>query len=306
VKVLDFGLAKLAKLPASADLSSASRASQSSTDAGVVLGTVRYMSPEQARGLKADARADVWSLGVVLYEIVAGKAPFEGVNTFEVVAAILEREPLPLRQHNADVPDEIQRIVSKALQKDREERYQTANDLLLDLKSLKEELALRAKLARSTRKEIDGRQRSVAASGERVVQVGESDKTRATSNAKQLISGIKQPNRGVALGLAALILIGAGTVFVLYRLISQRQARPGANNQPVAPLQTMQIRRLTNTGNITTAAISPDGKYVAYAVRDGGQQSLWLRQVEITSNVQITPSTEDDVAGLTFSHNGNY
>jgi Tol biopolymer transport system component len=68
----------------------------------------------------------------------------------------------------------------------------------------------------------------------------------------------------------------------------------------------MQIRRLTNTGNITTAAISPDGKYVAYAVRDGGQQSLWLRQVEITSNVQITPSTEDDVAGLTFSHNGNY
>jgi Tol biopolymer transport system component len=234
---------------------------------------------------------------VVLYELAAGKAPFAGANTFEVIAAILEREPLPLGQHKAEVPAELERIVSKALRKDCEERYQTVKDLLLDLKSLKEGLEFRAKLASSG-------QPAVATSDEQIAPAGEAGKARTTFSAEYLISGIKRHKLGVALGLAALIL--AGTVFGFYWLVSQRQTKPETKTPPVAPLQTMEMRRLTNTGNITTAAISPDGKYVAYAKLDGGQQSLWLRQVAITSNVQIVPPAKANYRGLTFSRDGNY
>ncbi len=133
IKVLDFGLAKLTQ----------QRASQTDaptlmmTDAGVVLGTARYMSPEQARGLPIDQRTDIWSLGVVLYEMVTGRAPFEGTTTTDTIVSILEREPLPLAQVSRNIPAELQRIVTKALAKKQEERYQTANDLAADLKRLK-------------------------------------------------------------------------------------------------------------------------------------------------------------------------
>ncbi len=136
LKVLDFGLAKLTE----------QRAAQTDaptlmmTDAGVVMGTARYMSPEQARGLPIDARTDIWSLGVVLYEMVTGRAPFEGTTTTDTIVSILEREPLPLAQVSPEIPAELQRIVTKALAKKQEERYQTAKDLAADLKRLKRDL----------------------------------------------------------------------------------------------------------------------------------------------------------------------
>ena len=145
-----------------------------------------------------------------------------------------------------------------------------------------------------------------ATNSEQIVPTSDTNKARKTSRAEYLISAIKQHKRAVAMGITALILVGAGTVFGLYRLISQRQAKPETRTQPGAPQQTMEMRKLTNTGNITTAAISPDGKYVAYAKLDGGQQSLWLRQVAITSNVQIAPPAESNFTGLTFSRDGNY
>src|SRR5262249_20812267 len=140
VKVLDFGLAKLIEQePAIVD-SEAPTLAKVNTDPGTVMGTASYMSPEQARGQKVDARSDIFSLGVVLYEMLAGRAPFEGVNAIEVLAAVLEREPAPLQQYRQDTPAELQRILSKALRKERTERYQDVKDLLLDLKSLKQEL----------------------------------------------------------------------------------------------------------------------------------------------------------------------
>lgn len=140
VKVLDFGLAKLTESHVPAFDAKVPTQISSLTDSGMVLGTFSHMSPEQARGQKVDARSDIFSLGVVLYELAAGKAPFEGVNAFEVIAAILERKPLPLSQHRAEVPPELERIINRALEKDREMRHQSASDLRAELKRLQREL----------------------------------------------------------------------------------------------------------------------------------------------------------------------
>jgi TolB-like protein len=141
-KVLDFGLAKLTgeQSPASVDGEAATHA-HLKTDSGVVMGTATYMSPEQARGLQVDARTDVFSLGVVLYELLTGHLPFEGSSIYDIMAAILsERETPPLARYVSGLPAELERIVGKALRKNREERYQTIKDLLLDLQSLRQRL----------------------------------------------------------------------------------------------------------------------------------------------------------------------
>jgi serine/threonine protein kinase/Flp pilus assembly protein TadD len=136
VKVLDFGLAKLTEPSAPVVDTQAPTLAGGGTESGVVMGTPRYMSPEQARGEKVDARTDIFSLGVMLYEMIAGRAPFAGVTTSEIIAAILRDEQQPL----AEAPPELERIVSRALRKDRTERYQTAKALLDDLNQLKERL----------------------------------------------------------------------------------------------------------------------------------------------------------------------
>src|SRR4029450_9635458 len=116
---------------------------------GVVLGTPYYMSPEQARGLETDARTDVWSLGVVLYEMIEGHVPFDGETMSHVTVSLLEHEPAPLARFAPDAPAELQRIVRKCLTKGRDERYQTARDLMIDLKNLRRELDLQSDLERS-------------------------------------------------------------------------------------------------------------------------------------------------------------
>ena len=156
VKVLDFGLAKLTTLGAlEGEDGSAPTAAHLRTDSGVVMGTATYMSPEQARGQQVDARTDIFSLGVVLYELLTRHLPFEGSSIYEIMAGILsDREPPPLSCYASDIPAELERIVSKALRKNREERYQTIKDLLLDLQSLRQRLEFeRTHSARSTSEE---------------------------------------------------------------------------------------------------------------------------------------------------------
>ena len=134
VKVLDFGLAKLtenSEPSASSDIETLAK-----TQSGIVLGTIRYMSPEQARGLEIDARSDLFSIGVVLYEMISGKVPFDGATFSDVLAAILEKQPPELDAH---IPDDLQWIIRKALAKDADERYQTAKDLLADLKRIRKQ-----------------------------------------------------------------------------------------------------------------------------------------------------------------------
>jgi serine/threonine protein kinase len=159
IKILDFGLAKLTERfspeRTTIPYNDASTIGLIHTDPGKLMGTARYMSPEQIRELESDGRSDVFSLGVVLYEMVTGRAPFDGASPGEVMAAICNQEPSPLRRHNRDAPAELERIVGKALQKDCEERYQVIKDLLLDLKSLKLELEVEAKLKRAVSPEAE-------------------------------------------------------------------------------------------------------------------------------------------------------
>jgi serine/threonine protein kinase len=148
VKVLDFGLAKLLPRHASAAEPEELKKATVKTNPGMVMGTTQYMSPEQARGQDVDARTDIWSLGVVLYEMVTGRAPFAGETPSHAVVSILETQPLPLTHENEMLMG-LEPIVDKALRKNREERYRTVTDLLLDLKSLKQELEVEAHLERA-------------------------------------------------------------------------------------------------------------------------------------------------------------
>jgi len=151
VKVLDFGLAKLTERPASSqepDTEAITRALVQ-TDAGVVLGTSQYMSPEQARGKPIDARTDIWSLGVVLYEMAAGRAPFTGETKTDIIVAIAKVDPMPLARFAPAAPPEFEWIVMKALRKDVDERYQTVKELESDLKKLKQRIEFQSELERS-------------------------------------------------------------------------------------------------------------------------------------------------------------
>jgi eukaryotic-like serine/threonine-protein kinase len=148
VKILDFGLAKLIEKESDLGSEAETRALELKTSPGILMGTVAYMSPEQARGLPLDARTDIWSLGVVLYEMVTAQKPFDGQTPTDVIISIAEREPAPLTTCTAEAPIELERVVTKALAKDRDARYQTAEEMLTDLKNLRRELEIGAEVQR--------------------------------------------------------------------------------------------------------------------------------------------------------------
>ncbi len=226
VKVLDFGLAKLTAPQQTAVDTEAATKTLFKTDPGIVMGTATYMSPEQARGLEVDARTDIFSFGVVVYEMVAGRLPFEGATTSEVLSAILnEKEPPPLARFARDVPRELEHIVSKALRKDREERYQTVRDMLIDLKDLRRDLELQAQLERSAPPELRDRptasRNSEPAIAEteqmQAVQTGADAMARTTSSAEYIVSQIKSHKRGAAITLAVLVLASVAAYFYFNR-----------------------------------------------------------------------------------------
>ena len=158
VKVLDFGLARITQRGATTDGSHAPTQSiqtdPGQTAPGMIMGTVGYMSPEQVRGEELDARTDIFSLGVVFYEMLAGNRPFKGATTADAIAALLEREPAPLSANLPEVPAALQQIVSRALAKDRARRYQRCEELFNELKSLREELSFEERLRSKGRPKV--------------------------------------------------------------------------------------------------------------------------------------------------------
>ncbi len=212
VKVLDFGLAKLTEKKKSEDDISLEGETKAlvKTSPGVVMGTVTYMSPEQAQGKETDARTDIWSLGVVLYEMLSGKAPFEGKTTNHTIVAILETEPKLLE----NIPDELQRIVRKTLSKEKENRYQTARDLLIDLKNLRRDLDIQGELERSI---VPNRQTEAAAgetasipdtSGETATASGAMSTQNLTSTSSLEYAVLQAKSHKLATAVIAILLIG--------------------------------------------------------------------------------------------------
>ena len=209
VKVLDFGLAKLTE-PLSPDSVDSEAPTSFKTSPGTVIGTVAYMSPEQARGNEIDARTDIWSLGVVLYELIAGCLPFAGTTSNEVMASILgDHEAQPLARYARYTPAELERIVLKALRKSREERYQTIKDMLLDLRSLKQRLEFEAELERSAAPRAE----KTAQPSAPPRQISDAHTAPVTEYAA---GGSKRRRRGVLVGLSALLLAVAGAAYLYY------------------------------------------------------------------------------------------
>ncbi|CAN5577217.1 hypothetical protein BH10ACI1_BH10ACI1_33540 [soil metagenome] len=205
VKVLDFGLAKTIR-KVDADKSTLVQTKQ-----GMVMGTVAYMSPEQTRGKEIDARSDLWSFGVVLYEMIAGKTPFDGETASDVIAAILKTNP---EQLPAETPEELQRIVGKLLRKEKDERYQTATDLLADLKTLKRDLEFAAKLERdvspATNKTIieNQEQQTIAQAATNSAKTVESQ---TTSSAEYVVNQVSK-HKHVAVAVLMVLLLGVVTI----------------------------------------------------------------------------------------------
>jgi serine/threonine-protein kinase len=226
VKVLDFGLAKITheQRSVAAIDSLLTTALVANTGPGVVMGTVAYMSPEQARGEAVDERTDIWSLGVVLYEMVAGCSPFMAGTSNEIISAILSKQTTPpLARYSRLVPERLEEIVEKALTKDRDERYQTTKDFLIDLKRLKQSLETKAALERSGAPEEAGGARATKES----LHAG-TPTMPSTSSAEYLVAQIKSHKRAVILASAAVLLLIAASIFYLLRVRTSVVSGPGA------------------------------------------------------------------------------
>ena len=301
VKVLDFGLAKL--VPTHDVDPNVSTAFNINTDPGAIVGTVNYMAPEQLRGMKVDGRADIWSLGVVIYEMIAGRTPFSGLTKSDVIAAILREEPLLLTRYSKDVPPDLQRIVAKSLRKEREERYQIAKDLLIDLKDLKQDLELDAKQGRirmSDPIDIPTDQMEVTQTEKGAQQKGahtnKVEPARPTSGAEYFFSEIKQHRTGATIVLTVLILSVAIVVAWFIMRPPRTTTAPNA-----AALSFTEVK---TTSNVREGTISPDGKNIATVIEDAGKQSIKIQQSANPSESQVIV-VGGEYRGLVFSRDGS-
>ena len=266
VKVLDFGLAKLTPQAAgSIDAEAQTRIQAVKTVPGMILGTLRYMSPEQARGRSVDARSDIFSLGVVLYEMLTEQPLFAGESDADVVAAIIHKQAPPLATYLPEVPSELDRIVQKALAKDREQRYQNARDLQIDLQTLKENSDLNVWLARS----------GSVTTGKTTAQVS-SAMTAPRFSLRQLLFGL----------LVATLLAGAIWWLMLGR--GRQVEMP-----PPESLKNVEVVNWQSTPGegYSFGAFSPDGKWVAFTSTKDGSKNVWIKQA---ASGDAKLSTEDD------------
>ncbi|MFZ1050948.1 MAG: protein kinase, partial [Candidatus Sulfotelmatobacter sp.] len=296
VKVLDFGLAKLARPELTMETIGATQDSPGPlhlTSPGATVGTIAYMSPEQARGEELDARTDLFSLGVVIYQMATGRLPFSGATSAVVFHAILELDPVPALQLNSTLPPKLDEIIGKALEKDRDLRYHSAGDLRGDLKRLKRDTESGRKSAQAA--SISAPAVSVVASSSAVNAAESSVQRPSVSSAAISVARQYKLNTGVTAGIVLLLLAGAACGIYAYFTRSRS-----------APFQDISVTRVTDTGDAVLAAISPDGKYILSLTRKNGLASLRLRNVPTNSNTQVQPPADVYYNGLRFSPDGNY
>jgi eukaryotic-like serine/threonine-protein kinase len=307
VKVLDFGLAKLAHPEAAMETIGATQNDPNPvhlTSPGATVGTIAYMSPEQARGFELDTRTDLFSLGAVIYQMATGRLPFAGNTSAVVFHAILELDPVPAQQLNAGLPPKLEEIIAKALEKDRDLRYQSAADLRGDLKRLKRDTESGRKpgpTPSSTSASVlatASASSSGSGAASTVPVAPASSPTSSQTSAVVAAAGRHKFGTGVTALIVLIVLLAAG--FGVYSLIPRNNAQPFAN---------FSASKVTETGDAIDAALSPDGKYILSLVRaksDNGLASLWLRNVPTNSVTQVQPPADVWYNGLRFSPDGNY
>jgi eukaryotic-like serine/threonine-protein kinase len=281
-KLLDFGLAKLDEARVGSD---ASTAAIPLTDSGSAVGTVAYMSPEQARGDPLDLRSDLFSLGVVLYEMATGQHPFSGSTTAVVFDRILNHPPPPPISLNAELPAEFENILNKTLEKDRELRCQSAAELRADLKRLQRKSSS-GSVAIPT-----GPATSPLATSAPPIQTSQNPQA---SNAGNIAAPAAGQGRRLVVALAVLAVLAIAG-FVGWRF----WPRP-------RPFAAVSVEQITDIGTIEKIALSADGRFLAEVKNDKGQRTLWVRNTATNTETQVLGAFGHDYLGITFSPDGNH
>lgn len=294
-KILDFGLAKPTILPES----NSQDETMVKTQPGMVMGSVRYMSPEQARGKTTDERSDVWSLGIVLYEMITGENPFEGETVSDSLAALIHIEPKPI----TDAPEELQWILRKSLKKKASERYQNIKDLSLDLKELRSELeqglheSAGVPFANTTISERNYTSENKTLIHRTYSSENATIKKKAWVNTQRNTAVNDVGSRIFPIFVTAMVVTLAASAWFYLPVLFGKET-------PI--FQSIQVSSKTDNGKSQNATVSPDGKFVSFVDLEDGKPRLVVRQLSTNSTIEVVPPTIKRYYQPSFSPDGEF